>query len=349
MVGSRPDIGSRTMCERTVFIVGSGRSGSTLLDMVLGANSRVLSTGELIHFPLYVRKNGQCSCRNPIRQCKLWGPVIERFCGSSDHLPQAESIERIAFSADLEDKYETAKHLLSCLRVVLSNRMSLKFRAREQERIRRLQRVQEQQIDNYWKLIVELHNHSNRTVVLDSSKSALRAIALCGNLPTDSFRIIHLVRDGRAVVHSYMKHQSYMEKHIQDSSGVKKVNIRYNTNAKSAQQAVRIWLSENLRASMIRQYFPKETTLLLRYEDFVNDPEFHAKRVCRFIGISYEPDMLQFRHAVHHNLGGNAMRFRSDNIHPPEKTWRWAMKRRDRALFALTAGWLNSHFGYTCT
>jgi len=60
------------------FIAGAGRSGSTLLDIILGSSEKHFSLGELINFV----KNGlidneYCSCGKKVTECEFWSKVAK--------------------------------------------------------------------------------------------------------------------------------------------------------------------------------------------------------------------------------------------------------------------------------
>jgi hypothetical protein len=65
-------------------VVGTTRSGSTLLDMLLGDTQRVFLSGE----PRAIWERGclrglMCSCGLPIQRCKFWSEVMAEAFGSA--------------------------------------------------------------------------------------------------------------------------------------------------------------------------------------------------------------------------------------------------------------------------
>jgi hypothetical protein len=60
-----------------IYIAGSAHSGSTLLDLMLGAHPNVTSVGELQYLKKYWHNNKFCTCGTPIRECKFWTSVID--------------------------------------------------------------------------------------------------------------------------------------------------------------------------------------------------------------------------------------------------------------------------------
>ena len=60
-----------------VYIASIGRSGSTLLESMLGAHSRVQTMGELHIWPHEIEGGGirPCSCGEFVEACKFWSYV----------------------------------------------------------------------------------------------------------------------------------------------------------------------------------------------------------------------------------------------------------------------------------
>ena len=188
---------------------------------------------------------------------------------------------------------------------------------------------------------------SRCAVLVDSSKNAQRAQLLCLERPNCRYRVIHLVRDGRGYVHSCMKRTFTIEELV-TVNGITEVVRRKHPSPqlKTASQAARDWLKVNLVTMLRLRTLPSEYWLRLRYEDFCRDPVGQLECICRFIGVQYEESMLNFRLVVHHNIGGNPTRFRSEGILPLDDTWRTALSYSDLKVFERTAGWLNRYYGY---
>jgi hypothetical protein len=67
--------------RKIVFIVGLSRTGSTMLDLVLGCNPKFVGLGEIFQVlrPDMNRfeRNESCSCGKKTRECPFWGVVAE--------------------------------------------------------------------------------------------------------------------------------------------------------------------------------------------------------------------------------------------------------------------------------
>ena len=74
-----------------LYVGGLGRSGSTLLDRMLGRLDDVWSVGELVHlWERGVKENNRCGCGQPFADCQFWGRVGEVAFGGWDRLDVAE-------------------------------------------------------------------------------------------------------------------------------------------------------------------------------------------------------------------------------------------------------------------
>ena len=94
---------------------------------------------------------------------------------------------------------------------------------------------------------------------------------------------VHIIRDGRDVAASYMK--------------LNKANIqaKYAPNLPSEIEEIAERWASNLKT--IRQSFSVfewDRVLEVRYEDLVTKPERVVGRICKFLGLKFEKQMLEF-------------------------------------------------------
>ena len=98
----------------------------------------------------------------------------------------------------------------------------------------------------------------------------------------------------------------------------------------------------------MQEVLPANRFIRIRYEDLCTWPEGELQKISSFLGLEYEPQMLRFREVVHHNVSGNAVRFRSEGIQKPDEScWRRQMNPEALKIFYKTAGWLNRWFRYS--
>lgn len=95
--------------------------------------------------------------------------------------------------------------------------------------------------------------------------------------------LIYVVRDGRAVVNSFLR--KYPER--------------------GAQFVIEDWIR---RVKELNEYFDNNPfrKKMIHYEDFALNPGGITKDLCKFTGIDYRPQMLKFWQHDHHVVGGNA-------------------------------------------
>lgn len=156
-----------------VYILGAGRSGTTLLSVLLGAHPDAHARGELLHLPLYWLEDRRCSCGATLRSCSCWSEVGARIGGPDD-----DAVKAFMHAAESAEKHERAASYLLGL-----NTASREYLAAQESIFEAL---------------------SGGKTVIDESKFVARALALA-KLERQRFRYIYLVRDCRGVLHSFTK------------------------------------------------------------------------------------------------------------------------------------------------
>ena len=80
---------------RVLLVTGFGRSGTTLVNTILGSTPGVFAAGE-VRF-LWERglvEGRRCGCGEPLQRCPVWGPVLEKAFGSPSEVDPAASSPR---------------------------------------------------------------------------------------------------------------------------------------------------------------------------------------------------------------------------------------------------------------
>src|SRR6266571_3275615 len=75
-----PERGLKDAARPTVlFIAGASRSGSTMLDLLLGELDGYVAAGELRNLWGHGLLDGwRCGCGEPVKSCPFWRSVLER-------------------------------------------------------------------------------------------------------------------------------------------------------------------------------------------------------------------------------------------------------------------------------
>jgi hypothetical protein len=129
-----------------------------------------------------------------------------------------------------------------------------------------------------------LSRRTGKPIVVDSTKSTdwhreqLARLAGTGVITT----LVHLMRDGRAVVNSRVR--------------------KYPEEAPRA--IIEAWLAQVARTDELVAGFPGEV-VRVRYEELASAPEPTTRRICDALGVAYDSAMLRFWEADQHPLGGN--------------------------------------------
>lgn len=289
-----------------VYLAGSGRSGSTLLERALGELPGFVNVGELIDLFRRVAPAGErCGCGQPFAACPFWSGVGERAFGGWD----AGLLER---TLRLQGEVARQRRLPALLAPGLAGQ---RFRAGIAE-----------YGGIYARLYRAVADQAGARYVVDASKWPVQALALArAGLDV---RVIHLVRDVRGVAHSLGK-QAVSRPHA-----VAGPDVMWHLTPASA--AAR-WQACQSEAGLLRHCGVRVTRL--RYEDFVARPRETAEAA--LAALEAEVDPAAFGHigaaairlGSSHGLSGNPARFAEGEITlRPDEAWRTGMRRRDRAV-----------------
>jgi len=145
----------------------------------------------------------------------------------------------------------------------------------------------------------------------------------------DRARFVHVIRDGRDVCLSLRRlrwHGTTVYHHA-----------RYWT------RAVQAGMREG-------QALGPERYLELRYEDLVEQPESELRRVCAFLGESFESGMLRFHEDADRQIAAWERSIHRKLFRPPRRSdlelWRGAMSARQLAVVEAWAGETLRRAGY---
>ena len=166
-----------------IYIAGSGRSGSTLLERALGEIPGFANVGELIDL---LRRDAsraeRCGCGRRFAQCPFWASVGKRAFGDWTGA-------RIADMHPLQRRVAQQRYLPRLLVMPLAGAGLRADAARYGE--------------VYASLYRAIATEAGARYVVDASKWPVQALALYrGGI---DIRVIHLVRDVRGVAHSLTK------------------------------------------------------------------------------------------------------------------------------------------------
>lgn len=300
---------------RVIYIAGTGRSGSTLLATLLGSHADVFSAGELCNLNRAWQTGEYCSCGVPADRCEFWRRVFERW---QDHVAPS----RVEDYPLLQNRFE---RLRRWPRVLWQQRISWSETFRQYT-------VQTRA------LLESICEVSGKTTIVDSSKKSVRFGSMAGIANVD-VRVIHLVRDVRAVAWSQKK------PYRQDQAK----GLQRSICPTAAWQTTVAWLLGNLATVSARKSSRLASTLI-RYEDLVTETDKTIRHISKLTGI----DFSQVSSAavrgepihVDHQIAGNRLRMRGAVRLQADWEWFDRLDPTDRRVCWALAGWLAKRFGY---
>lgn len=161
-----------------IYILGAGRSGSTILATTLNNHREINYVGELHHFFSYVKNDSHCSCGKTISKCKHWEKILNGL--PSTYIDDPQKFEYLC------NKMEYHSSIPLHLMGFKTNREFENYKD-----------VQE-------KLISSIHQQTSSKYILDSAKYIGRFLAL-KKIFKNQVKGIFLVRDLRGVICSFKK------------------------------------------------------------------------------------------------------------------------------------------------
>jgi hypothetical protein len=299
-----------------IYIVGSGRSGSTVLDTVLGAHDSVESVGELAHAVRAWRSTDEyCACGQLAGECDFWGRIRTQW------RPAKTDTDLDAW-VGLQRSIERFRNLPLTLSRIWSR--SAQFR-RYAEGVR--------------ELFEAIAAESGRNIIVDSSKSPVRGMALA-HIAELNVIFVHLVRDGRGVAWSLRRSFKKDAK-----SGVQR-----DIESRAIARTALFWVLVNRMSDRITGRRGGSASVRIRYEDFVQDPGTELSRVAELVGVNYDDIATALSQGeavpVGHTIAGNRLRMSGGVKLKANWDWQEKMPQRDKRLFWMIAGSTARRYGY---
>ena len=267
------------MQGQILFLLSDVRSGSTLLEQLLGAHSAVWSVGEVQWLRAYARNDRSlynpphemaCACGDTFDDCGFWQAVAAR-------LPKP-----------VRDCHYSARVFVwtgpGAVKPPLPRRAVLKLLRTTPSSwfwpgVRMIcgdSGVAKNNIDMFEAVFEE----TGARYVVDSSKNMFRFRSIYDRCP-ERCRIIVLNRDHRAAVYSRMKR------------GV------------SLDEAARGWARKVWQIQALTRGIHDNDLLHVKYEDICSNPQQELTRICEYLGVEFEAGMLHRPEIDIHDLGGS--------------------------------------------
>ncbi len=316
-----------TAQPRVLYLGGFGRSGSTLLERILGQIPGWTNVGELVDLPRSVFVNREnCGCGEPFLTCPMWSEV-----------------GRIAFGG----WHEAEMRRLADLRFAVARQRQLPAllalaRGKGPEQLRSDVAAYQSGYGAIYRAVAEV---TGASVVVDASKGPAHGLALAidlGGARSYDLSMINLVRDPRGVAYSWSRRQTSRPQ-ATGAEGAEMWRI-------SAQRSALQWAALQAEMSLIARAGGIDMARA-RYEDLVERPLPTVQALLDRLGLAGADLSHLGEEVVHleasHGLSGNPGRFTSGDIRlSGDHAWIKSMPGRDRAFVtAATLPWLAA-YGY---
>jgi hypothetical protein len=273
-----------------LYIGGAGRSGSTLLELIIGNLPGYFSIGEVCRFFEYILHGKmRCGCGERLNECEFWSKIMDRLESKN------VDIERMA-------------HLNNCLtRTRNFHKLLFYSKTKYPPEWHELLRG----IEALYYAIADL---SGGKILVDSSKTPSQSICL-KQIPGLNIKVIQMVRDGRAVAYSWAKRK----KSITTKSGKKAYMPQRSYSSSMIRWAMEnYWMGENCG---------DVPNTLLKYEEFVSNPYQELKRVLDDLDLDSKGlemiNAYKMNLSKTHSVGGNFIRFSTGKMAiRPDMEWK---------------------------
>lgn len=263
-----------------VYIAGSGRSGSTLLERALGQFDEFTSIGELRH----IWRNELdflCGCGTSFRQCDFWNDTFDLAFGG---------LENIEFS-----KMRKLQKRVDRVRFIpLYFFPNLPLHSFES--------ALSEYKDVHLRIYSAIHSITGKRFILDSSKDISYLYILSG-IQNIRLHILHVVRDSRGVAYSWNKRPKLRPEVLN-----KKIFMPQPKTLKVAiDWVIRQWAIEHLPQKVASYTFVK-------YDDFILSPTSTIQAIQKNIGFCADVSEISGDGWINlskpnHTVSGNPIRF----------------------------------------
>jgi hypothetical protein len=293
-----------------IYIAGTGRCGSTILDLLLDTHSQVFSVGELQNLYWEYSLQRRCACGEIIDRCSLWKDIIEKH----KELLGEEHVT-----------YFRASNRGKVIRWTL-----LPAILKGNQKAMNMVKIKDYGKENWIVLnsVIDKAQHLSEKKILylvDSSKDPYRLLWLQLSGYFD-IKVIHLYKNPKAFVYSMIKRRKGFDRWV----GTVRFAIR--------------WAIENKLIQKVYTNFINGQAIRICYRDLAEKPEKVLDSLFKQLRLSSELEVVKgFRSKNHHSVAGNKTKFENTEIVLDDK-WEGDLSWTQKILIEfLTSKWFWKH------
>jgi hypothetical protein len=305
---------------KVVYIGGYSRSGSTLVDRMLGQIPGVVSTGELAYIWTHgLKQNRLCGCGARFFDCPFWSSVGREAFGGWDAVDADEMLE-------LERRVNRHRFVPFLLRPQVRPEF-------------------EQDLREYAQVLAGLfraiHVVGGSRIIVDSTIDPAYGFLL-RHVPDLDLRLVHLVRDSRGTSHSWTRK-------VRRSDRIDEVV--YMRRFHPALTALR-WTLYHSLITVLEHV--GEPACIIRYEDVVASPREQVQRIAEAVDLPLDAardlDFIgdgEVQLGTNHTVAGNRMRlYRGTLPLRVDDDWRRDLSSGHQRAVTLASWPLLRQYGY---
>jgi hypothetical protein len=296
---------------KVFFIMGAGHSGSTLLDIVLSSHRKGVGSGEFVWLPRRYQEEPTriCSCKKRYAKCDVWSSVFNEWYKKIGR----ENIDRfLALQSKFEQPRSPTLYFL------------------QKDKI-----LSDPNFKDYCEMLSLLYQVLAETTqsdfVVDSSKLPTRGFVLSKCQGVD-LRLIHLVRDPRAVGYSKIKRQAF------------------KPSAQHPVRAVFGWALHNKQCDQVAKNLPVRKRSVIKYEELVSNPASTLKRIEEVGDEDFSAVIDQtIDHKpieIGHIPAGNQIRFRQTIMLRADFSWKKKLSKAEKSIYWWLSLGHGKKYGY---
>ena len=300
---------------RVLYLGGLGRSGTTLVERLLGELPSVCALGELVHlWQRDIVDDERCGCGARFSACEFWKQVGKEAFGGWHNV----DVDRVHA---LRDSVERTRYIPRLAAGQMPDPGVREY------------------ANYYAKVYAAAAAVSGAEVVVDSSKHSALAHVLRWADDLD-LRVVHVVRDARGVAYSWTKTVARPE-----TDGSEHMT-RYSPG-----RSAMLWNAHNAAFGLLARR--GVAVRRIRYEEFLIDPRAALRRLADFAGLAPTQADLEFLRPEHadltvgHSAAGNPMRFTVGRLPlRRDDAWVSALPRGQRRLVGAVCAPMLRAYGY---
>lgn len=298
---------------KVLYIAGFERSGSTIINRVLGQIEGFVAWGELRDIWQHgITENRLCTCGELFLDCLEWQKIFDRAFGGVD-------------SVDAVQMFQLQRKIRNSFLLYYLGLLPKEY----------FKNIGSEYFKHLTELYDAIESITGSRVIVDSTKASWYGFIL-GMLPNIDLYVLHIVRSPQGVCHSLAKRKKQGEKESQ----------WYNPWHASLS-----WNLKNSAVEILLKH-PAQNYSIMRYEDFIGNPKASVKTILDFIKeplntLPFEDEYTVRMSTDHIITGSPSSRSQTGMVRLNlDQKWKTDMTKLDKSIIEGLTFSMRSKYGY---